>query len=742
MECSPAIAVLDALFSTVKLPRIVTGPNCGHTKVREKDRSFEHNQQGLFFNVTVNSKPPRRLKDCIQNALYNRASNRPCLLCEADLMPGHRFHKFRTLPEVLIILINRSETRPGAQPGAQEIDVEVSHARCEVPDLLDLSEFREEEDQSRDQSAAYRYAAAVFHQGTTMDSGHYVTHVCNKDGRYFLLDDNANPRVRQSSMKDVNNARHLDATLVAYVKVHKKMEAQKPSPDAEERVLTWWRDSSKQEPPKKNTPDQNPPNQSLRDQNRPDQEPLKPDKAMPNYGNMAVEQLKSLMKERGRAVGTNKHPLEWYFDKLRQHDAHTTTYDDYTVAELKAEIARRGLDLGGINTKAAALMELERDDRDKTYKGPSMRFISNAQQPEKPPGKSAGEAISSEGKPERKPSRPPRKKKQPTKSKDSTAGELDGNNDINPDKQASEGPAPDKAGMGPLAAPRFNPDRFAISATLQIMGKSSDPGAEQLTHTWSLPANHKPNWNLSIIGELMITVPDGQKAQYPMGVSDKQVFHMPSLTSANKKRKAPSDGGDGADGDDRGYDGPQPPKKLLKIKLNSPRKPETEENGRPKDSAIEETPDQITSASLTSKNVHSIGATPTAVSTPSDAGSCVQLSPVPSPSKAGTRKPSSKEPRGSTSALRSQSPVEDEEAARRDAAFFQRFGMSPDAARKAFGGGAVVTPPKAPPKPPSLKKPPSPRSTGEDLARARKSGSSSSPGSSGLKSSKRKGKSL
>jgi ubiquitin C-terminal hydrolase len=231
--------VLDALVSTVILPRIVTGRFCEHTKVREKDRSHEQNQQGIVFPVLVNSRSPRTLKGCIESALYSHAAeNDQCVLCEVEQMPGHRFFKFRTLPEVLIVSIGRYEV----PPGGKQSQAVVSHAHCEVPDVLELSELLEDEDESRNQIAIYQYAAAVFHWGATMDSGHYVAHVRNKDGNYFLLDDNGRPRVQRSSIKAINEAKYLDLTLVAYVREYKKGKGEKFDPDAEERVLGWWRE--------------------------------------------------------------------------------------------------------------------------------------------------------------------------------------------------------------------------------------------------------------------------------------------------------------------------------------------------------------------------------------------------------------------------------------------------------------------------------------------------------------------
>ena len=243
----------------MKIPRVVAGPDCAHTRVRETDRAHEHNQLGLFFNVVVNSQSPRTLIGVIQTALHARAAeNELWLLCYSEPMPGHRFYKFRTLPEVLVMSISRFDIESGR--------VNISRARCELPDVLDLSEFRESEDQSRDQSAIYRYNAAIFHWGTSMNSGHYVTHVRNKDGTDYLLDDMANPRVQKLPLKTMNdNSEGFDVVVVAYVKVHEKTAGEELDPDAEERVLAWWRETGQQQdhleqnPPATTSPNQETP---------------------------------------------------------------------------------------------------------------------------------------------------------------------------------------------------------------------------------------------------------------------------------------------------------------------------------------------------------------------------------------------------------------------------------------------------------------------------------------------------
>lgn len=697
--------MLDALVSTVKLPRIVSGWGCGHTKVRETDRSFEQNQRGLFFNVLVNSDSPRTLKGCVENALYALAStNEPCVICGEEFMPGHRFYKFRTLPEVLIISISRYEVRSSVRQSKAEI----SHARCEIPDTLDLSEFLEDENQSRDQIAVYQYTAAVLHQGRSLKAGHYVAHVRNKDGNYFLLDDMARPRVQSSSMKAMNNARKLDVTLVAYVKVHKNMQGENPD---EERVLTWWRKHMPAPPGTPGSKSGSPPSQPtdperpmrrprLQQPALPKTEPPQQDSIMPDYSNKDEKQLKGIMKQQALALDNKKHPLSWYVDKLVRHDANATTYDEYTFQELKKEIAGRGLDTKGIKSKAAAIGQLEKDDKERDCKGRSMGSIKQDQQivrksgnledePKRPASRKSGRP--SEGKKLSKP-----RNKQPTKK--------DGLNDESVGKRAADVLAT-KDLVDPPSPLRANLDHFTISMTLQILGKGSEAGPKPLNHTWSLPATYDPQYGLNVIGSLTITAPDGQKSQYPIAISsERHMFHLDSWTTAQKKRKThpPAHTGD---------EQPKPAKKrgpLLSDSTDnepksSPKKPlkktsKVPGKGKGKDMALSEdlptkgtvkkAPPALRRKMTMSLNLLSPRTEPTPFPPASDAGS----SPSPTPSKPAFRKSPAQNLRGPSLPARSRN------------------------------SGSDPTQSKAPLKP-VLPKSRTPRSKSEDKARVRKFGS-------------------
>jgi hypothetical protein len=607
---------------------------------------------------------------------------------------------------------------------------------------LDLSELLEDEDGSWDQIAVYQYAAAVFHSGPTMDSGHYVAHVRNKDGNYFLLDDHGRPRVQRSSIKAINKAQNLDLTLVAYVKKCKKGKSEKADPVAEERVLKWWRehdsppaatstrnspwpvhqpadlerpiskpsspipghpkpkpskgDNKKQYPPASDSPQQDPLKQGPPGQGASKQEFTKSD-----YVKTDEWQYKNQLRKLGLKLDGKKHPLEWYIDKLVRHGANATTYNEYTVDELiKGETFRRKLDPKGIATRAAVTKVLKRDDKEKGFNGPSVRSINSVQNREEKPGNPGNKPGKKE---EEKPRRPPEGKKPDTfrtrrhteksETNDKTRGHQGGDKARTTGKDVGKGNRPhskesaeDPETKDPEehhSWPRANDsDRFKISATLQVLGKSSEAGPELMTHTWILPATYEPNFDLNVVGRLTVTAPGGQKSQFPLtALSERHTFHVDSLASTKNKRPAPSS--------DPGNDGPSSPKKAtgktppfardneqhpkppqkpirrLKIKHKAAWK---KGDGQFMNSAAEETPNE------------------TAVSSPFRLGS-PQSSPTSSPSKRRRQKSSTDNSGGSNSSPESRS---------------------------------------SPSKPVSSKKRPSPRAKGEDKPRAHKADSAQS----------------
>ena len=187
---------------------------------------------------------------------------------------------------------------------------------------------------------------------------------------------------------------------MAYVKVHKKAEGEKPDLDAEKQVLTWWPDSMPETSESSEVKragivgqlaEQNgstsKPNSTMPDTNKPDShksndsKPKATKRGLPkpvitkleptklDYRGADVEQLKDLFKERGLALnGNKKKTLEWYRGKLVRDDAKATTYWEYKFTELKNELRGRGKDSTRITKKSQAIKCLEDDDTEKGNK--------------------------------------------------------------------------------------------------------------------------------------------------------------------------------------------------------------------------------------------------------------------------------------------------------------------------------------------------------------------------------------
>lgn len=524
--------------------------------------------------------------DCLVASLYTApgdgAKEMPCPICTKNWVPVHRFYKFRTLPEVLLLSINRT------------LGLYLKNkARCVVPETLDLSAYLEDEEGTRGQNASYQLVGAVLHSGSDVDAGHYIVHVRNKAGYYFRLDDKASNRVSSSSIDYLNNDCGFDVVMVAYIKVHKSncnlrgasmlemieshirdrtsdrtkgseralgrsyatgftdqpptkgspakhIHPKIPPPDKPLPEPSWPREVSVTHHPRSDTPKQNPP-------------PRRDRPCRPDHGKMEVRSNRDELRKVGLKLDSKKQPLEWYLDKLIRHDAQATTYDEYTVEELiNGEMVRRNLHTRGITVKAAAIRELERDDREKGYTRPSVRSINCKARAEGKPRNSAVEG----GKARKdKPGRLSKgklrihsRKKQLTKKSedsDSPGSERCWNNERNATDEGEKGFKNDAEGllikghdMDPPLPPMTDSQSFTMSMTLQILGKGSGVEAALLTQTWPLAAPFDPLCDLNVIGQLTIAMLDGQTNHVSTSISsEKHQFHLDSLLSAKKKRK-------------------------------------------------------------------------------------------------------------------------------------------------------------------------------------------------------------
>ena len=391
-----------------------------------------------------------------------------------------------------------------------------------------------------------------------------------------------------------NDAQHLDVTLVAYVKGHKKVEGENSDSEVEKWVLTWWRHSMPEtsecsavnytgtvtqlaqqdksaSKPGSTRPDPNQPGSPKPNDSKPKAagrdllnlvitrlEPIKPD-----YRGADVGQLKGLFKERGLALGGNKkQTLEWYRGKLVRDGAKATTYKEYKFSDLKNELRGRGKDSTKITKKLQAIKRLEEDD-----KGLSMRSRKAHQPKEKP--------------------KPPKDK--PDKS--------------NKDSRCLSKERSTKLVNKEISKPRENED--------------TSPGEQAAVGlTKKIPGIKPPPPLLSDTGD------------------DKPR----PLKKSNEKPKRASES----------YDDGQEPKNPLTTRTRSPeddgRKDTIPSKDRPLDVTSEKAPAALSATPTPAMSLPSTDATLTPPSSPSDPGSSLSSSPPLSPSEPDVGKFSRKEP--------------------------------------------------------------------------------------------------
>ena len=588
-----------------------------------------------IHRIGFRSNQATNLEDCFKVNLCSYTPFSECSHCDSINFQAHDTTKFHELPEILLIQLQR----------AQDIGNGVNRTKCTIPENLDLTDCLLEEDRQRELHGSYELIGAIAHAGTET-SGHEIAYVRDAAKQWQVVDDMVRGDGRRSaSIDEINNSRQFTPVLMAYRKrqnaaatdgvstgiplavsngqtpgsvspehslqndtlkssITSRPVSPKPvilGPD--EPVAPGPVEAVNHEPVKLLSSGPVNPIKPV----TPKQDPLQRDPPDRAYRKMDVQGLKLEMKRLGIALDSKKRPADYHVGKIDRHYANGTVYDEYTVVMLKEEIARRGLNPKGMNSKTAAMKTLHDDDKKKGYNVPSIGVVNQTRKagatPEKhayeqgqkatnhghkPPGNSAVESgrkaasqvqkpgvtaekpsVEPGKKPARKPNRSPKGGKKPEKSEDKASENPDvnmldmpykaenkapskpgGNKDVAPDEQVGDGPTLDDSGLRPPTPPPMDPDRYIISASLQVMGKTGGPRTDPLTGTWSLPASFRPELDTNVMGTLTITAPDGQKAQYPFPGLNRQIFHIPSLATANKKRKTPDGGNDDDDGSD------------------------------------------------------------------------------------------------------------------------------------------------------------------------------------------------
>lgn len=153
--------------------------------------------------------------DLVREAFAEAPTTVLCRRCKTTT-PRTVQWKILTPPEVLLLDVFQGAQHPKdatrfVKPGLQVPT---------IPEELDLGEYLHEVAST---TARYRLTGVINHTGANPDSGHYVSHVRNTYGSWFLLDDSA---VSPSSVANlqkydpVKGANQMIPRLIAYVKIH------------------------------------------------------------------------------------------------------------------------------------------------------------------------------------------------------------------------------------------------------------------------------------------------------------------------------------------------------------------------------------------------------------------------------------------------------------------------------------------------------------------------------------------
>jgi ubiquitin C-terminal hydrolase len=153
-----------------------------HASLANDKRSY--NIQELVadtFQAQIDDR--RRGKECTTT----------CKGCKDQMTTSWKSYQFRTVPKLLVILVNRSEFIDASR--SNKLDVLI-----QVPSSLELK-------MGDGGTKLYEVVSIICHQGLSHDSGHYVTYLRNGLGKWWLFNDEKATRVE--SITEAVNAREV-----------------------------------------------------------------------------------------------------------------------------------------------------------------------------------------------------------------------------------------------------------------------------------------------------------------------------------------------------------------------------------------------------------------------------------------------------------------------------------------------------------------------------------------------------
>jgi len=213
---------------------VVTHIRCDHCRVASDNAANPTREREGLLLATI--KPDGKYAGVADAIRQNRADEAPvpdwqCRSADCRRRGGNKWHTYDTMPEVLVVQLNRYHPRNGARR---------SNAHVPVAAELDLAAYYSPRRRSaagppgRRSSTKYRLRAAVCHSGASTRDGHYTTWVRDRPeaasgnaenpAAWTLCDDS---RVRRSP-----DAVQAEAMLArdAYLVFYERLPEAAPAP--------------------------------------------------------------------------------------------------------------------------------------------------------------------------------------------------------------------------------------------------------------------------------------------------------------------------------------------------------------------------------------------------------------------------------------------------------------------------------------------------------------------------------
>lgn len=179
--------------------------------------------------MTINLQRSRRLEGLIAENLYDiiRGSETPtCSVCGATSSAKAEFYKYAYLPEVLMFSTSYIRDGSGKTPGAAWTNV--ASAKLTYPEILDMSNLRDDPDREADRNCSYRLQSIVVSPNTAtpmsvpgqpLSGVHFTAYLRRSETTWSLLDDLDQDKVEECDIDTIRKSKYRPRLLM-YVRVH------------------------------------------------------------------------------------------------------------------------------------------------------------------------------------------------------------------------------------------------------------------------------------------------------------------------------------------------------------------------------------------------------------------------------------------------------------------------------------------------------------------------------------------